>query len=581
MPSTPSTRLRVELQPLGSNLATWGDPNLNEALKRLEEAISDVVPLTVTGNYTLTSQNFIADEARGAVLKLSGSPGATYKQTIPAVEKTYWVYNGTNADQTIGTSGGTAATVRTGRLTFLFCDGTDCFASDPTLDQIKAAAADVSLNSHKLTNVTDPTSAQDAATKHYVDTATADRSMGGHKITSLAAPSATDDAARKADVDAVTAAVAGSATAAASSATAAATSETNAASSAAAAASSATNAASSATAAASSATSSATSASNAAATLTNALVKSNNLSDVSNAATARGNILPSKTGNSLKVLRVNSGETDYELATISAIPSLDRVAKSAGYTAVAGDKATVLDFTTASVTLALTAAATLGAGWWCYVRNSAATGSVTIDPNSTELVDGASTATVRPGETVVLQCDGSAFRSISVSRQSRVLITTTVASAAASVDFTGLSSDYEFYEIEFHNVTRTGALWVRTSTDNGATFDAGASDYVYAVSGYTASVTGTSNTGDAQILCGLNIGATSGTSNGRLKISGHATSNNKVISGQIGAYTSTGPFATVAVWFGARLSSTVVNAVRLLPSTGTISGTFMLFGVRT
>jgi hypothetical protein len=48
------------------------------------------------------------------------------------------------------------------------------------------------------------------------------------------------------------------------------------------------------------------------------LVSTNNLSDVANAATARNNILPAKTGNSLKVLRVNSGETDYEVATISA-----------------------------------------------------------------------------------------------------------------------------------------------------------------------------------------------------------------------------------------------------------------------
>ena len=48
------------------------------------------------------------------------------------------------------------------------------------------------------------------------------------------------------------------------------------------------------------------------------MLAANNLSDVVSATTARNNILPSKTGNSLKVLRVNSGETDYEVATLAA-----------------------------------------------------------------------------------------------------------------------------------------------------------------------------------------------------------------------------------------------------------------------
>lgn len=53
---------------------------------------------------------------------------------------------------------------------FEFYNGT-AFIVLGTLDQITAPAADVSLNSHKITNLSTPTASTDAATKGYVDSA--------------------------------------------------------------------------------------------------------------------------------------------------------------------------------------------------------------------------------------------------------------------------------------------------------------------------------------------------------------------------------------------------------------------------
>jgi hypothetical protein len=81
-------------------------------------------------------------------------------------------------------------------------------------------------------------------------------------------------------------------------------------------------------------------------------------------------------------------------------------AKSANYTALLADNNAVFRFT-ATATLSLDAAATLGSNWHAVVIADG--GDVTIDPNSSETIDGQTTLLIRNGNAVEIICSGTAF----------------------------------------------------------------------------------------------------------------------------------------------------------------------------
>lgn len=84
------------------------------------------------------------------------------------------------------------------------------------------------------------------------------------------------------------------------------------------------------------------------------------------------------------------------------------LAKTATYTVLATDKGKLIDCSGA-FTLSFSAAATLGANWAAWIRNSGS-GVVTLDPSGAETIDGAATFALNPGASLLIQCDGSAFR---------------------------------------------------------------------------------------------------------------------------------------------------------------------------
>lgn len=108
------------------------------------------------------------------------------------------------------------------------------------------------------------------------------------------------------------------------------------------------------------------------------------------------------------------------------------VSKAAGYTVVAGDRGKIIDCT-AALTLSLTAAATLGAGFVFIVKANG--GAVTVDPNSTENINGASTSlTVADGSSAIIACTGTAWHSITLLSSSSAASTTAAGVAELATD---------------------------------------------------------------------------------------------------------------------------------------------------
>jgi hypothetical protein len=80
--------------------------------------------------------------------------------------------------------------------------------------------------------------------------------------------------------------------------------------------------------------------------------------------------------------------------------------KTAAYTVVAGDLGTIINCTANTFTVSLTAAATLGAGFNCWIWNTG-TGVITIDPNASETIDLVTTWILRQGEGLQIVCNGT------------------------------------------------------------------------------------------------------------------------------------------------------------------------------
>lgn len=110
----------------GTNDNAWGDVLNDEVIQLVDEFIAGRAAFALSGTKTLTSTNGVTNEARMAILHITGGTGGAI--VIPARAKLYMVFNEATGAVTLAPTGGVSATVGTTEAVMVFCDGTDCYS---------------------------------------------------------------------------------------------------------------------------------------------------------------------------------------------------------------------------------------------------------------------------------------------------------------------------------------------------------------------------------------------------------------------------------------------------------------------
>jgi hypothetical protein len=119
----------------------------------------------------------------------------------------------------------------------------------------------------------------------------------------------------------------------------------------------------------------------------------------------------SNSANSASTSASNAANSATQAANSAASINLRTIVPVAGnYTVTASDRNKLIDYTgTGGHTLTLTAASTLGSGFEFHIRHSGS-GSLTIDPNGAETIDGSTTIGLTASQALVVVCDGTGFK---------------------------------------------------------------------------------------------------------------------------------------------------------------------------
>lgn len=150
MPATYSTSLRLKLIADGDESGTWGASTNTNLGAILEQAIAGSVTVNMAdANRTLSALTFAIDEARAAVIIVTGTNTAIRDVIAPLVPKVYIIKNSTSGgfDINIRASSGAAVTIYNGTASIVYCDGTNFYSANPGVSTFNSRAGAVTLTS--------------------------------------------------------------------------------------------------------------------------------------------------------------------------------------------------------------------------------------------------------------------------------------------------------------------------------------------------------------------------------------------------------------------------------------------------
>jgi hypothetical protein len=145
MATTYSNSLKIALIGDGDQSGIWGQTTNTNLGTLVEQAITGVTSIAMSdANYTLSNFNGVPNEARNAVLVVTGANSAVRDIIPPVVKKLYTVVNNTSGGFAIRVIGatGTGVNISSGATQTIYCDGINFIAASPAF--VNGAVLEVS-----------------------------------------------------------------------------------------------------------------------------------------------------------------------------------------------------------------------------------------------------------------------------------------------------------------------------------------------------------------------------------------------------------------------------------------------------